>query len=76
MAEPLPEPKPPSYGELLDEQSLVLARWQAFAGGLSRAALEWRLERATWQVVLPGIVVAHSGEVTFEQKVQAAVLYG
>jgi hypothetical protein len=76
MTEPLPEPAPRSYQELLEEQSSVLARWQAFEGGLSRAALEWRLERKTWQVVLPGVVVAHSGAVTFEQKVQAAILYG
>ncbi|MBK5305864.1 MAG: hypothetical protein JJD92_04170 [Frankiaceae bacterium] len=27
-------------------------------------------------MVLPGVVVAHNGTVTFEQKVQAAVLYG
>ena len=74
MTQPLPDP--PSYEQLLRDQSAVLARWQAVTGGLSKAAWEWRRDRGTWQTVLPGIVVAHSGEVTFEQKVQAAVLYG
>ena len=46
------------------------------AGGLSASAFEWRLDRGTWQIVLPGVVVAHNGVVTFAEKVQAAVLYG
>lgn len=76
MSESHWEATPPSYEELLDRQWRVLERRQALAGGLSKAAWEWRLERATWQAVLPGVVVAHSGVVTFEEKVQAAVLYG
>jgi hypothetical protein len=71
-----PQPAPPSYEQLLADQSGVLARWQALAGGLTKAAWEWRRDRGAWQTVLPGIIVAHSGEMTFEQKVQAAVLYG
>jgi hypothetical protein len=76
MTEPLPEPPPPSYEELLVQQSAVLERRQALVGGLSKAAWEWRLEHGTWQTVLPGVVVAHSGTVTFDERVQAAVLYG
>lgn len=78
MKQPLPEEdaKPPSYAELLEQQDGVLERQQALAGGLSKAAWQWRLDCGTWQTVLPGIVVAHSGTVTFAEKVQAAVLYG
>jgi hypothetical protein len=73
---PRPDEEPPSYDELLELQDGVLSRRQALAGGLTRAALEWRLDRKLWQVVLPGVVAAHSGEVTWNQKVQSAVLYG
>jgi hypothetical protein len=78
LAVTLPEPddKPPSYEEVLEEQAGVISRRQALAGGLSTAAWDWRVERNTWQAVLPGVVVVHSGTVTFEEKVQAAVLYG
>jgi hypothetical protein len=72
----LPEPEPPSYAELIEQQGGVLERQQALRGGLSKAAWEWRLTRSTWQTVLPGVVATHSGVVTFEEKVQAAVLYG
>jgi hypothetical protein len=68
--------EPPSWAELLESQDLVLTRKQAVAGGLTERAVDWRLHRSTWQTVLPGVVVAHSGEVTFPQRVQAAVLYG
>lgn len=77
MTAPLPdEDPPPRWDELLDTQGLVLKRAQAVAGGLTEAALDWRLHRGTWQTVLPGVVVAHNGVVTFAEKVQAAVLYG
>jgi hypothetical protein len=75
----LPEPqddKPPSYDELLEQQAGVISRQQALAGGLSKAAWDWRMEKKIWQAVLPGVVAAHSGTVTFEEKAQAAVLYG
>lgn len=77
MTEPLPSEDPaPTWDELLESQSLVLERAQAARGGLTEAAFDWRLRRGTWQTVLPGVAVAHSGEVAFAQKVQAAVLYG
>lgn len=71
-----PHLEPPSYAELLEAQSLVLSRRQALTGGLSDEALEWRVGRGRWQTVLPGVVVAHSGEPTFLQRVWAATLYG
>jgi hypothetical protein len=65
MTAPLEDPQPVPYQELLEQQSCVVARWQALAGGLSKAAWEWRIQRELWQIVLPGIAVAHSGTVTF-----------
>jgi hypothetical protein len=76
MTLPEPDDQPPSYDERLEEQSGVISRRQALAGGLSKAAWDWRIEKKTLQVVLPGVVVAHSGAVTFEERAQAAVLYG
>jgi hypothetical protein len=67
---------PPWFQELLAEQEGVLTRAQAVAGGLTSAALRWQLERGHWQVLLPGVVVAHSGQASIEQRVWAAVLYG
>jgi hypothetical protein len=78
MTRPLPrEDDPPaSWQQLLESQRGVLSRKQSVAGGLTESALEWRLHRGTWQVVLPGVMVAHNGAVTFAEKIQAAVLYG
>ncbi|MCU1672351.1 MAG: hypothetical protein JWN77_464 [Frankiales bacterium] len=69
------EPEPPSYAELLELQRGVIARRQALPAGLTREAWQWRIGR-DWQSPLPGIAVAHVGTLTFEEKVQAAVLYG
>jgi hypothetical protein len=67
---------PPDYQQLLIEQGQVLSRAQALAGGLTREAWQWRLSVGRWQSPLPGIAVAHSGALSFEEKVQAAVVYG
>jgi hypothetical protein len=74
MTEPVH--RPPAYDELLDVQGGVLSRQQALSGGLTEATYEWRLARGRWQIVLPGVVVAHTGRITFEEKAQAAVVYG
>src|SRR4051794_34299019 len=76
VTRPLPDDEPPTCDELLELQGGVLSRKQAVTGGLTESALDWRLHRGTWQTVLPGVVVAHNGALTFAEKVQAAVLYG
>lgn len=68
-------PRPPTVAELLAQQRGVLSRRQARLTGLSAAAWQWRLDRGTWQAVLPGVVVGHSGAVTDEQRAWAALLY-
>jgi hypothetical protein len=77
MTAALPDPKrPPTYQELLVEQGGVVARRQALAAGVTREAWQWRLPAGKWQSPLPGIALTHTGAIAFEEKVQAAVLYG
>ncbi|MGI8535953.1 MAG: hypothetical protein ACR2K2_05535 [Mycobacteriales bacterium] len=66
----------PTWTQLLEAQDGVLARRQALRSGLSAAGWEWRLERQLWQLVLPGVAVAHVGPVSWRQRAWAAVLYG
>jgi hypothetical protein len=70
------DPPPPSCEELLDVQGGVIWRPQALLGGMTAEAWRWALSSQRCQTVLPGVVVMHTGRVTFEEKVQAAVLYG
>ncbi len=65
----------PTYDEVLALQGRVIARRQALAGGLSAEAWSWRTAR-DGQVLLPGVVVMHTGEPTFAERVQAAIVYG
>jgi hypothetical protein len=66
----------PTWRELLATQHGVLSRRQALRSGLSGDAYQWRLERGLWQAPLRGVAVAHTGTLTFAEKVWAAVLYG
>ena len=74
MTSPAPLRATP-WRQLLEEQDLVLSRRQARADGLTEDAWQWRLDSGRWQSVLPGIAVAHSGEVTARQRTWAAFLY-
>jgi hypothetical protein len=64
---------PNTWRAYVAEQDQVIARWQALAGGLSADAWDWRLGH-TWQSLLPGVAVAHTGGVTERQRAWAAVL--
>lgn len=75
MSEPARTSATPSWGALIEEQDGVLGRAQARRGGLSEDQWQWRLDSGRWQSVLPGVAVAHSGEVTGRQRAWAAVLY-
>lgn len=55
-------------------QDGVLARQQALAAGLTDDAWQWRLTTGTWQALLPGVAVTHSGPTTVRQRAWAAVL--
>ena len=65
---------PTSWRELLEQQDDVISRTQARRGGLSEDQWQWRLDTGRWRSVLPGVAVAHSGEVTDRQRAWAAVL--
>ncbi len=72
----LPSAAPLPWGELLHVQDEILSRRQGLDGGLTPAAWRWQLQRGAWQLVLPGIAVAHSGELTWPQRAWAALLAG
>lgn len=72
---PVEETAPRSWVELLAQQDGVVSRRSARLGGLSESQWQWRLDSGRWQAVLPGVAVAHSGEVTDAQRAWAAVLY-
>ena len=67
-------PLPPALIQLLDRQHGVITRRQALEQ-LSESALGERLGRH-WQIVLPGIYVAHTGPLIDLQRLVAALLYG
>ncbi len=75
MSSPAPNDSPTTWQQLLAQQDHVIGRRQARLGGLSEDGWQWRLDSGRWQSVLPGVAVAHSGEVTDRQRAWAAVAY-
>ena len=70
-----PREAEPTWQQLLEEQDQVVSRSQARRAGLSEEQWQWRYDTGRWQPALPGVAVAHSGEVTPRQRSWAAVLY-
>jgi hypothetical protein len=66
--------RPLDWRELIASQDGVISRQQALRGGLTPEQWQWRIE-TRWQAVLPGVAVGHTGPLTEQQQVQAAVLY-
>jgi hypothetical protein len=61
---------------ILASQKKVISREQAFACGLTRKAIEYRLRiGGVWQWLLPSIYLAETGAVTPDQRAVAAQLY-
>jgi hypothetical protein len=61
---------------LLRQQNDLITRSQALSAGMSRDALRHRLRAGgQWKVVLPGVYLGHSGQLTVGQRELAAVLY-
>jgi hypothetical protein len=60
---------------LLAHQDWVISRVQALAGGLSRRAIEYRLSKGRWRVLLPGLYLAAPVRPTWTQLQIAALLY-
>jgi very-short-patch-repair endonuclease len=62
-----------AWASLAELQHSVVTRSQAFGCGWNRRAVEHRLGRS-WQRLLPGIYLLHTGEPTWEQKAWGGVL--
>jgi len=59
---------------IIRDQDGVVSRRQALESGLSRAALEWKLQRGDWMTVHPGVYAAQTGPLSWHQRAWAAVL--
>ena len=53
----------------------VVSRGQLLVAGITRSALEARLRSGRWQRVLPRVYATHSGQVTLDELLTAALLY-
>lgn len=62
--------------DLLAEQHGVISRQQALEARMTREQWQWQLESGRWRSVLPGVAVAHSGNVNDQELAWAAVLFG
>ena len=63
-----------SWQFLLQGQSRVVSRQQAREEGLTRAAIDWRLESGAWRRLQRGAYAAFTGDPPREAKLWAAVL--
>jgi len=72
---PEPAEQPLTWAEIAESQDGVVARRQALAHGLSKAAWDWRLSTGRWRLVLPGVAVLHSGTPTDSQRAWASVVH-
>ncbi len=62
---------------LLARQHRVISQEQALTCGMSPSAIRHRCREAgPWQVLLPGVCLAHTGAPTDDQREMAALLYG
>ena len=65
-----------AVGTVLRRQGDLITRSQALAAGMTEAALRHRTRvDGPWNVVLPGVYLAHTGSLTSGQREIAAVLY-
>jgi very-short-patch-repair endonuclease len=62
------------WDQLLERQCGVVSRAQCRQYGLTDAALDWRLERASWRRVHRGTYVTHTGPVDPRARCWAALL--
>jgi very-short-patch-repair endonuclease len=66
--------QPRGLAELLREQDGVVTTTSALSW-MSRHELRWRVDSGRWRQLCKGIVVAHSGPMTEEQRLWAALLW-
>jgi hypothetical protein len=64
-----------SVERLIKEQDGLISRRQAIAAGLAPHDIERRLRRREWVRVHEGVFINHTGELTWQQRAWAAVLW-
>jgi hypothetical protein len=67
------EEYPADFGELLQRQHQVI-RTETARRFMTRASLRWRVSSGRWQQPCHGVVVAHSGPLSDDQRVWTALL--
>ena len=60
---------------LIKDQDGLISRPQAITGGLAPHDIERRLRRCEWARVHEGVFIDHTGELTWQQRAWAAVLW-
>jgi hypothetical protein len=66
----------PAWSALLEEQDRVVTRGQAISCGWTEKALEHKLARKHWQVLVPGVLLTVSGTPSTLQCRRGAILHG
>lgn len=66
---------PPAIVAVLADQSGAVALAQIVAAGYDRRAVKPWLRRRLLQIVLPGVYVDHTGDLTWQQRAWTTVLY-
>jgi hypothetical protein len=64
-----------SVERLIKDQDGLISRRQALAAGLAPHRIERRLRRREWARVHEGVFINHTGELTWQQRAWAAVLW-
>ena len=70
-----PEPMLTGVRAQMAEQSGVLSRGQALAGGLTEGEIRARVASGRWQRVHPGVFAVHGGVLSRSARLWAALLY-
>lgn len=71
----MPPPRSNAVRRLAEVQDLALSRAQLLALGASSAWIARRVSSGAWQRPFPGVVVTHSGPVSWVTRARCAVLY-
>ncbi|MGH3245147.1 MAG: type IV toxin-antitoxin system AbiEi family antitoxin domain-containing protein [Trebonia sp.] len=66
---------PPSLRALIAEQAGVVSRRQVLAAGVSRSTITSKVKHGLWQQLHLGVYAAFTGEIRWEARLWAAVLY-
>ena len=63
------------HDEILELQAGVATREQLLIAGMTRHAINWKVDTDRWQRPFPGVVIAHSGKIGQRELEWAALLW-